>query len=277
MHYRLTACALIASLTLFSAAKAEDCPGNPGALGTSRVIAIDPMEHRRLGLQQYHETLPLQDHEVVLTFDDGPLPPYTSEVLDALAAECVKANFFVVGEMARAHPALVQREYREGHTIGTHTEHHRFLTHLSEEAATKEITEGIASVSMALGDPNAVAPFFRFPYLDPPAPKEALALKLGLAIWSVDFDANDWYPITPQQVLTLAMQRLERRKKGMLLLHDVHERTALALPTLLRKLKSHGYRIVHAVPADSAHPKTAAKDHEWSSASGVPNDPPPEM
>jgi peptidoglycan-N-acetylglucosamine deacetylase len=144
-----------------STAQAEDCPGNPGALGTSRVIAIDPIKHRRLGLMQYRETLPLQDHEVVLTFDDGPVPPYTSKVLDALSAECVKANFFVVGEMARAYPALVQREYREGHTIGTHTAHHRFLTHLSIEGATKEIEDGIASVRMALGSPSALAPFFR--------------------------------------------------------------------------------------------------------------------
>ncbi len=277
MYCRLTAGAMLACFAFFSAALAQECPGNPGALGTSRIIAIDPMEHRRLGLQQYRETLPLQDHEVVLTFDDGPLAPYTSKVLDALAAECVKANFFVVGEMARAYPALVQREYREGHTIGTHTEHHRYLTHLSEEAATKEITDGIASVSAILGDANAVAPFFRFPYLDPPASKEALALKLGLAIWSVDLDASDWYPITSQQVLAFAIQRLERRKKGMLLLHDIHERTALALPELLRQLKSHGFRIVHVVPADNAHPKTATADHEWASAGGVPEGPPPEM
>ena len=268
---------MLASLAFFSAALPQECPGNPGALGTSRVIAIDPMEHRRLGLMQYPETLPLQDHEVVLTFDDGPLPPHTSKVLDALAAECVKANFFVVGQMARAYPDLVQREYREGHTIGTHTEHHRFLTHLSEEAATKEITDGIASVTMALGSTGAVAPFFRFPYLDPPAPKEALALKLGLAVWSVDLDASDWYPITSQQVLAFAMQRLERRKKGMLLLHDIHERTALALPALLHELKSRGYRIVHVIPADRAHPKTAAKDHEWASAGGVADGPRPEM
>lgn len=276
MYFRLSAGAMLASLAFFTAL-AQECPGNPGALGTSRVIAIDPLEHRRLGLMQYPETLPLQDHEVVLTFDDGPLPPHTSKVLDALAAECVKANFFVVGQMARAYPDLVQREYREGHTIGTHTEHHRFLTHLSKEAATKEITDGIASVTMALGSVGAVAPFFRFPYLDPPAPKEALALKLGLAVWSVDFDASDWYPITSKQVLAFAMQRLERRKKGMLLLHDIHERTAVALPALLHELKSHGYRIVHVVPADSAHPKTAAKDHEWASTGGVPDGPRPEM
>ena len=271
------AAAVIAPLALIAAAAAEECPGNPNALGTSRVIAIDPKEHPRLGLQQYRETLPLQDHEVVLTFDDGPLPPYTTRVLDALAAECVKVNFFIVGQMARAYPAVVQREFREGHTIGTHTEHHLFIPHLSTEVATKEITGGIASVGMALGNPAAVAPFFRFPYLDPPAPKEALALKLGLAIWSVDFDANDWYPISSERVVTLAMQRLERRKKGMLLLHDIHERTALALPALLREMKAHGYRIVHVVPADSTHPKTAALYHEWTPVSDVPPDPPPEM
>jgi len=277
MYWRLAAGAVLAFLSLLRPACASECPGNANALGTSRVIVVDPMQHPRLGLMQYRETLPLKDHEVVLTFDDGPLPPYTSMVLDALAAECVKANFFLVGEMARAYPALVQREYREGHTIGTHTEHHRFLTHLSAEAATKEITDGIASAGMALGDPKAVAPFFRFPYLDPPAPKEQLALKLGLAIWSVDLHANDWFPITPHQVLAFAIQRLERSKKGMLLLHDIHERTALALPALLRELKIRGYRIVHAVPADSTRVATATIGAEWASAGDPPNDPPPEQ
>src|SRR5208337_1415338 len=125
--------------------------------GTSRVIALDPSEHRRLGLQDYEETLPLQDHEVVLTFDDGPLPPSTAKILDALAAECVKAHFFIVGQMAKAYPALLQREYREGHTIGTHTEHHRYMNRLRADAATKEITDGIASVGKILGSANAAA------------------------------------------------------------------------------------------------------------------------
>ena len=59
-------------------ALAADCPGNPGALGVSRTIVVDPTEHTRLGGLQYHESLPLNDREVVLTFDDGPLPPSTS-------------------------------------------------------------------------------------------------------------------------------------------------------------------------------------------------------
>ena len=98
-----------------------ECPGNPDALGTSRTIVVDPREHIRIGTMDYAETLPLRDREVVLTFDDGPIPPYTGKVLDILAAECVKATYFIVGTMAREYPALVRRAYAEGHTIGTHS------------------------------------------------------------------------------------------------------------------------------------------------------------
>jgi peptidoglycan-N-acetylglucosamine deacetylase len=264
MLHRLAASLLLASLALSASASAQGCPGNPGALGTSRVIALDPSEHRKLGLLEYDETLPLRDHEAVLTFDDGPIPPYTAMVLDALAAECVKATFFIVGQQAEANPALVQREYREGHTIGTHTEHHAHLDRLSPEAVKKEISNGIAMAGKALGSSGAVAPFFRFPYFDAKPPAEAIALKLGLTIWNTDVHASDWNRLTPDQVAALAVARLERKKKGILLLHDIHERTALALPKLLRALKGRGFRIVHAVPAGPYHPKTEAKPDEWT-------------
>src|SRR5262245_57138971 len=90
---------LVASAALGAAA---DCPGNPKALGTSRTIVVDPTEHGRIGTMDYAETLPLVDKEVVLTFDDGPLPPYSTKILDTLAAECVRATYFIVGRMARA-------------------------------------------------------------------------------------------------------------------------------------------------------------------------------
>jgi peptidoglycan-N-acetylglucosamine deacetylase len=262
MHFQLTAGAVLAFFTLFGAARAELCQGRADALGTSRIIALDPSEHRRLGLMEYSETLPLQDHEVVLTFDDGPLPPHTIRVLDALAAECVKATFFVVGQMAETYPALVQREHREGHTIGTHTQHHRYINRLSEDAAEKEISDGIASVHKVLGAPSA-APFFRFPYLGPALAKEAIALRLGLTIWSTDFHASDWNRISADEVAAIALRRLEYRKKGILMLHDIHERTALAMPLILSELKKRGYRVVHVVPADAAHPKTAASPDRW--------------
>lgn len=70
-------CALLSLTVLLmwmAAARAGDCPGNREALGTERVVAVDPNEHPRIGTMQYHESLPLNDHEVVLTFDDAPVP-----------------------------------------------------------------------------------------------------------------------------------------------------------------------------------------------------------
>src|SRR6202790_2756797 len=82
---------LIACVAAHSAS-AADCPGHPDALGTSRTLVVDPREHPRIGTMQYPETLPLRDHEVVLTFDDGPLPRNSNQVLDILASQCVKAT-----------------------------------------------------------------------------------------------------------------------------------------------------------------------------------------
>ena len=62
---------------------ASECPGNADALGTSRTLAVSPTEYPRVGSMQYGQTLPLDDHEVVLTFDDGPLSPYTGNAKGA--------------------------------------------------------------------------------------------------------------------------------------------------------------------------------------------------
>ena len=264
MFCRFAAGAMLALLALVSAAEAGGCPGKPDAPGTSRIAGIDPLQQRHAGLLEYEETLPLRDHEVVLTFDDGPIPPYTTMVLDALAAECVKATFFVVGEQAQGHPDLLRREYREGHTIGTHTQHHRMLNRLPPGAVTKEIADGIASVDGILG-PGAAAPFFRFPYLDPTPAAEDRALKLGLMIWSTDVHASDWNRLTPQQIAAIAAARIERNKKGILMLHDIQQRTALALPMILRELKGRGYRIVQVVPTANV-PRAAAADGRWPAA-----------
>ncbi len=264
MFLRLAAACLIFFSTAGSAVEAEECHGHPGALGTSRVITLDTSEHRRLGSMQFEETLPLEDHEVVLTFDDGPSALYTPPVLDALAAQCVKATFFMVGSMANLAPGLVKRIHSEGHTIGTHTQHHASMTRLTGEAVKKEITDGIATVAAAIGDPKAVAPFFRFPYLQENRSVEGYALAQGLMIWSADFTANDWTLITPDQVWRLTVARLERSHKGMILFHDIHQRTALAMPVFLQELKKRGYHVVHIVPANGDNPKTPTKAEQWA-------------
>ncbi len=256
------ACAL-AFCAISSTAFAGDCP-NPDALGTSRVITLSPGEYKKIGTVEYEQTLPLQDHEIVLTFDDGPLPPHTHRILDALAAECVKATFFVVGQMARDHPEALRREYREGHTIATHSENHAHLDRIPYAKAVKEISDGIDSAAQVLGDRNAVAPFFRFPYLDPTSQLENYALQSGLTIVSADFFANDWTPISPEQLIVQAITRIERRKRGIFFMHDIHERTAQALPTILRELKKRGYHIVHLVAAPAARAHTETTESPWA-------------
>jgi peptidoglycan/xylan/chitin deacetylase (PgdA/CDA1 family) len=228
---------------------AEDCPGNPDALGTSRVLTIDPAEHMHIGVMQYHDTLPLNDHEVVLTFDDGPLQPHTGNILNILASECVKATYFLVGEMARAHPEAVRRIHAEGHTIGTHSENHptRF-DRITVDRMREQIDDGIAEVTAALGDPSAVAPFFRFPGLGRTDAAEALLAERGIAAFSSDTVADDWRRVSAAKIVTLAISRLEARGKGILLLHDIHRVTEQALPDLLKQLKAHGFHIVHVVP-----------------------------
>lgn len=260
----LAALAAAACLAGVGAGIAADCPGNPDALGTSRVIAVDPAEHPRIGTMQYGETLPLQDHEVVLTFDDGPLPKHTNAILDTLAAECVKATFFMVGRMARDFPQDVRRVRDAGHTIGTHSQNHPFrFGDLPAERMAAEIEDAIVNVGAALGDTAAVAPFFRIPGLRRAEAVETYLAQRGIMTWSADFPADDWRPISAAQVASLALSRLEAKGKGILLLHDIQARTEAALPVILQQLKTRGYRIVHVVPASRTYPKTATEPSEW--------------
>jgi peptidoglycan-N-acetylglucosamine deacetylase len=104
---------------------------------------VDPLEHPRLGVMQYRESLPLEDREVVLTFDDGPLP-----------SECVKATFFLVGRMAATYPDVARKVAAAGNTIGTHSQNHLLrLDRMPFIKAKREIDEGIASVSSHLHQP----------------------------------------------------------------------------------------------------------------------------
>lgn len=255
---------LLASLTAATPASAAECPGNPGALGTSRTIVVDPSEHNLLGSHQYRESLPLRDKEVVLTFDDGPLPPYSTRILDLLAQECVKATFFMVGKMARSFPRLVRRTYEEGHTLANHSQSHPFNFHtMSVTDAAREIDTGFESIATAVGDPAKVAPFFRFPGLLRQDSVERYLASRNVMSWSVDAVADDWTRISAREIVRRALSRLEARGKGILLLHDIQPATALGLPELLSELKARGYRVVHVVPASAARPATATTPDQW--------------
>ena len=107
-------------LAWMTLAQAADCP-RKGTLGTSRILRVDAATYPRVGIKNYPQTLPLRDHEVVLTFDDGPWPPTTPKVLATLAKECVHATFFLIGKPTSEHPDLARRIAAAGHTIGHHT------------------------------------------------------------------------------------------------------------------------------------------------------------
>jgi peptidoglycan/xylan/chitin deacetylase (PgdA/CDA1 family) len=245
-------------------ASAGDCPGHPDALGTSRTLVVDPREHPRIGTMQYAQTLPLEDHEVVLSFDDGPVPKNSNQILEILANQCVKATFFTVGRQANANPEGVRKVRDAGHTVATHTQNHPTNMHrLPIERASKEIEDGIASVTSALGAGSAPAPFFRIPGLARAEAIEEYAASKGIQVWSADFLADDWRHVSPQRVYDLAIQRLEAKGKGILLLHDIQARTVAALPRILHELKARGYRIVHVVPATPERPATPTEPQQW--------------
>jgi peptidoglycan/xylan/chitin deacetylase (PgdA/CDA1 family) len=257
---------LLGGLAAQPAWAAADCPGHPDALGISRTLVVDPREHTKIGTMQYAETLPLRDHEVVLTFDDGPLPRNSDQVLAILASECIKATFFEIGEMARSFPEGVRKLRDAGHTIGTHTQTHPLtMNKMPIERAKAQIDDGIASVKAALGEDadKSLAPFFRIPGLMRAEAVEDYLASQGIQTWSADFPADDWRHISSQRVYDLAIQRIEAKGKGILLLHDIQARTVAALPRILATLKAGGYHIVQVVPATPDRPATPSEPQQW--------------
>jgi peptidoglycan-N-acetylglucosamine deacetylase len=269
--WRVLGLIAVSCVTLACGARATECPGNPGALGTSRVLTIDPSEFPRIGTVQYPKSLPLQDKEVVLTFDDGPMPPYTNRVLEVLAEQCVRANYFIIGRMARGYPELLRQIRAASHVIGTHSQNHPLaFERMAVNAVQGEVDQGIASVAAALNDRSAVAPFFRIPGLLRAPHVESILQSRGLVAWSADVVADDWKHISAAEVVRRSMARLEEKGKGILLLHDIQPATALALPELLRQLKAHGYRIVQVVPAGRGAPPPVVAKIETPAAKPEP-------
>jgi peptidoglycan-N-acetylglucosamine deacetylase len=272
--------ALMALLAGVAGAKAETC--GPDKLGTSRVAEVGTQGGLEVGLKTYPQTIPLADHEVILTFDDGPAAKTTPEILDALAEQCVRATFFEIGRNAEELPAIARREALEGHTVAHHTYSHPqpTLRYMSEAAARADLLKGMIAVEKAAygqdfgaGEPKDLkdlklhAPFFRFPgFADTVDLRHWLGAN-NVGIFGVDLWASDWIKMTPEQELRLVMSRLGGPGKGMLLLHDNRQWTADMVPMLLRELKAKGYRIVHMVPGPGTGP-TAPAPKGWFSETG---------
>jgi peptidoglycan/xylan/chitin deacetylase (PgdA/CDA1 family) len=237
----------------------SSCPGNPNALGISRVVEIDTTGGPGFGFEHFKTHDFLREGEVVLTFDDGPWPKNTQAVLAALAAHCTKAIFFPIGLHATYEPGILKQVAAAGrHAIGSHTWCHQDLsktkgkcnvngkTEAVEYDPKDEIEKGISAVRWAVGAPTA--PYFRFPALRQPPELMDYLGKRNIGIFSADMDSFDFKMRKPEQVRQSVMTKLKTHGKGIVLLHDFQHATAEAAMDLLNDLKAGGYKVVFMKP-----------------------------
>ena len=230
-------------------APAKAACANPDALGIARTVEIDTTGGPGFGFEHFKQLDFLRDHEVVLTFDDGPWLANTPSVLKTLADECTTGIFFPIGKHATYYPQILKQVLAAGHTIGSHTWSHATLTNkkLSEDQRKDEIEKGFSAVKWALGGVSP-APFFRFPALQHPPEMVTYLGTRNVAMFSCDLDSFDFKARNAQQVIDVTMKKLNEKGKGIILMHDFHKHTAEALPALLRQLKAGGYKVVKMIP-----------------------------
>ena len=231
---------------LLSVSPAGACPDQAKGLGVSRIVEIDASSGPIFGglTKQAREDRFLGTREVVLTFDDGPMPGITKSILDTLDRFCTKATFFSVGRMAIAYPAMTREILARGHTLGTHTWSHPMnLARMNPAAARDQIDSGFAAVALAADQP--IAPFFRFPGLSDSPALMAYLQERGIAAFTVDVVSNDSYIGDVNRLIARTLDHVETNQGGIVLFHDIKHVTARALPTILAELKARGFKVVH--------------------------------
>lgn len=193
---------------------------------------------------------------VALTFDDGPDPRWTPQILSILEQKHATATFFVIGKNMQAHPELVSREIRDGDDVGSHTYTHPNIaaTPVAETDLelnlTQRLFEVITGRSLRLFRP----PYFGDAEPSTPAEVEPLitAQKLGYLIVGLRVDPDDWQKPPAQQIVQKAVNGVDTDTrdpvtKQVILLHDAggnRQHTIEALPDLIDELRGDGYKLV---------------------------------
>jgi ethanolamine utilization microcompartment shell protein EutS len=145
---------------------------------------------------------------------------------------------------------------------------------MSEAEAGAEVDKGVDAVAAAVGGRDEVARFFRVPGFLTSTTTEAALASRGLMTWSADMTADDWKRISGAEVAMRAISAIEAKGRGILILHDIHERTIEALPTVLAELKLRGFKIVQIVPATATLAKTETPATTGASAPEKPSNRP---
>ena len=179
---------------------------------------------------------PGRERMVALTFDDGPHPVCTAELLDGLKARGVRATFFVIGENAKSEPQLVARAAAEGHRIGNHTYSHVRLTDCSEEASLGEVSRTNELLYEITG---SVTEYIRPPFgLWSRLLEESFPLRVVL--W--DVDPMDWKHRDADYIVREVLSAVE--DGSIILLHDIYETSVEAALRIVDRLQAEGYVFV---------------------------------
>lgn len=245
---------VLPAMALAALPAAADCPGNPNALGVSRTVEIDTTGGPGFGFEHFKDHDFLEQKEVILTFDDGPWPGTTPQVLKALADNCTKAMFFVIGKHAMWHPEILHQVAAAGHTIASHTFSHQNLgsKRLNDDQRKTEIEMGISAVRRSLGEnADKLSAFMRFPALQHPPEMMRYVGERNIGVWSTDLDSFDFKMKSSEKMVSSLMHKLDKRGKGILLMHDFQRVTAHGIDDLLKRLKAGGYKVVHVTSKDT--------------------------
>lgn len=173
---------------------------------------------------------------VALTFDDGPNPATTPQVLETLAKYDIKATFFVLGKNVSGNEDLVKRIKSEGHVVGNHSWSHPILSQLSLDEAKKQITDTEDVLTKVLGSSSKL---MRPPY---GAITDDIRNSLDLSFIMWDVDSLDWKSKNEASILTEIQHQVANG--SIVLMHDIHSPTVNALPRVIEYLKNQGYTFV---------------------------------
>jgi chitooligosaccharide deacetylase len=178
---------------------------------------------------------PSGDIEVLLTFDDGPNPTHTPEVLDILKERKIQAVFFLVGDMVanenKKVPAILDRIIREGHVIANHTMTHQDLCRVKEDRAIRDLDDGKATIERVT---KLQVQWFRAPYGVRCDRLDAMMAERGITHFHWDLDPQEWRHNNADKVVKYVTGELARAHgRSVLLLHDIKPVTVKALPQIL--------------------------------------------
>lgn len=180
---------------------------------------------------------------IALTFDDGPDPLYTTQILDILAASGASASFYMVGSMIEKHPEIASKVHEAGHEIGNHTYTHPYPTQIGHERLQDELRMTDRLIRGITGRSPAT---FRPPYLDFDEGVAAVAESFGYrSIGAVNLETRDWAEPGVEHIVRETRARC--RNGSILVLHDGmgdRSQTVEAVRILVPELTQAGYRFV---------------------------------